>query len=80
MKTIFYFFYNILLYIALPFVWVIAYFNDKLAGSLSGQRDITSRVLTFKDKVKSDPKPVIWTHAASAGEFEQMRPILNRLS
>ncbi|NQT62572.1 MAG: hypothetical protein HQ556_06400 [Candidatus Marinimicrobia bacterium] len=80
MKTIFYSFYNFLLYLALPIIWVSAYFNDKIAGSLSGQKDITSRVLSFKDKVKSDPKPIIWTHAASAGEFEQMRPVLTRLS
>ena len=80
MKTIFYSFYNLLLYIALPFIWVSAYFNEKLAGSLSGQRDITARVLRFNDKVKSNPKPIIWTHAASAGEFEQMRPVLARLS
>ncbi|MBC8376727.1 MAG: hypothetical protein H8E26_11840 [FCB group bacterium] len=80
MKTLFYSLYNLLLYLVLPILWVSAYFNDKLAGSLSGQKDITSRVLRFKDKVKSDPKPIIWTHSASAGEFEQMRPVLSRLS
>ena len=80
MKILFYSFYNLLLYIALPIVWVTAFFNNKLGGSYTGQKDINSRVLRFRDKVESDPKPVVWTHAASAGEFEQMRPDLSRLS
>ncbi len=80
MKLLFYLLYNLLLFLALPVLWISAYFNEKLAGSLSGQKDIISRVLRFNDLVKSKPKPVIWTHAASAGEFEQMRPVLNRLS
>jgi len=74
-----YLLYNIFLTIALPVVWVIAYFNDKLGGSLSGQSDIKSSLSKFKDKVKLNPKPVIWLHAASAGEFEQIKPILSRL-
>ena len=65
---------------ALPIVWVAAFFDDKLSGNLTGQKDITSRVLHFNNKVKIDPKPIVWTHAASAGEFEQMCPVLNRLS
>lgn len=80
MKTLFYTVYNLLITIALPFIWVTAYFNDKLGGSLNGQNDITRRVLSFAKLVKSNPKPVVWTHAASAGEFEQMRPILSRLA
>ncbi|MBT3823482.1 MAG: hypothetical protein HOF96_00730 [Candidatus Marinimicrobia bacterium] len=80
MKTLFYSFYNLLIYIALPIVWVFAFFNDKLGGSFVGQKDITHRVLRFKAKVKSDPKPIVWTHSASAGEFEQMRPVLSRLA
>jgi len=80
MKTLFYSVYNLLILIALPFVWVAAFFNDKLGGSLDGQKDITRRVISFIDKVKLHDKPIIWTHSASAGEFEQMRPILERLS
>ncbi|MCF7825303.1 MAG: hypothetical protein K9M55_02045 [Candidatus Marinimicrobia bacterium] len=80
MKTLFYLFYNILIYLALPFAWLAAYFNDKFGGSFAGQKQIFSRVLSFNDKVKDNPKPIIWTHAASAGEFEQMRPVLTRLS
>lgn len=80
MKTLFYSLYNLLIYISVPIAWVLAYFNDKLGGSLVGQKDITRSVLRFKTKVKSDPKPIVWTHSASAGEFEQMRPVLSRLA
>lgn len=80
MKLVFYFFYNVLITLALPVAWVVAYFNDKLGSSLSGQKEIFKQVSSFRTLVESDPKPVIWTHAASAGEFEQMRPLLTRLS
>ncbi|NQV42691.1 MAG: hypothetical protein HQ506_10070 [Candidatus Marinimicrobia bacterium] len=80
MKILFYSFYNLLLLIAIPVFWIGAFFNSKLGGSFTGQKDITSRVIRFKDKVNSNPKPIIWTHSASAGEFEQMRPVLSRLS
>lgn len=33
----------------------------------------------FNQLVKNDSKPVVWLHAASAGEFEQIRPVLSRL-
>ncbi len=80
MKILLYSLYNLLIVITLPLLWIAAYFNEKLAGSFSGQKEITRRVLSFKEKVKNNPKPIIWTHAASAGEFEQMRPVLTRLS
>jgi 3-deoxy-D-manno-octulosonic-acid transferase len=80
MNILFYSLYNSLVYIALPIIWIGAFFNDKLGGSLTGQKDINSRVLRFKDKVKINPKPIIWTHSASAGEFEQMLPVITRLS
>lgn len=80
MKFLFYTFYNLCLLLLLPVVWLGAFFNEKLGGSLTGQKDITSRVLSFKAKVRENPKPIVWTHAASAGEFEQMQPVLTRLS
>jgi len=80
MKFIFYLIYNIVLTFIVPFVWVMAFFNDKLGQSLAGQKDVKRRVLSFRNKVEADPKPVIWLHAASAGEFEQIKPLLSRLS
>ncbi|MCF6239432.1 MAG: hypothetical protein L3J79_11605 [Candidatus Marinimicrobia bacterium] len=79
MNYFFYLIYNFLLLLALPVAWLVAYFNEKLGGSLSGQRDIKAALLSFNNKVKLDPKPIVWFHAASAGEFEQIKPLLARV-
>lgn len=75
-----YFLYNIFIQILLPFAWVGAFFNDKLAGSYSGQKEIKAQLEKFLLKTKDSPKPIVWLHAASAGEFEQIKPFLERLS
>jgi len=79
MTILFYFFYNLLLVLALPFILVGSYFNEKLGSSLSGQKDIKTALEIFNNKIKHKTKPVIWLHAASAGEFEQIKPFLSRL-
>jgi 3-deoxy-D-manno-octulosonic-acid transferase len=79
MTFLFYFCYNLILTLALPFIWIGAYLNDKLGASLSGQKKIWAELTRFKQKVKLDPKPIVWLHAASAGEFEQIVPLLARL-
>jgi 3-deoxy-D-manno-octulosonic-acid transferase len=63
----------------LPIIWLVSYFNDKLGQNLAGQKDIWRALNRFNHLVHNDPKPVIWVHAASAGEFEQVRPVLSRL-
>jgi len=80
MTLLFYLLYNLLLLIALPIIWVSAYFNDKLGNSLTGQHKIKTALKTFRKIVDLNPKPVIWLHAASAGEFEQIKPVLSRLN
>ena len=79
MTFFFYTFYNLLLLLAIPFIWLAAYFNEKLGSSLSGQKDIKIALASFNKKVKREPKPIVWLHAASAGEFEQIKPFLTRL-
>ncbi len=80
MNFLFYLVYNFLLTLALPVVWVATYFNDKLGSSMGGQKDIKQALALFNNKVKHEPKPIVWLHAASAGEFEQIKPILSRVS
>ena len=80
MKSLLYLTYNVFITLAVPFIWIAAYFNDKLGGSLNGQKSLQSNVLSFNKSIQDRPKPVIWTHAASAGEFEQLRPVLARLA
>jgi len=79
MKFLFYTTYNFLLILVFPIFWVVSFFNHKLRDGLSGQREIADHLKRFNRK--RDPmKKVIWLHAASAGEFEQMKPLVSRLA
>ena len=66
-------FYFFLLYIA-------AFFGHRKARLLvRGQRE-TVRILRNSPKQKLDKwRGCMWVHAASVGEFEQARPIIERL-
>ena len=66
-------FYFFLLYIA-------AFFGHRKARLLvRGQRE-TVRILKNSPKQKLDKwRGCVWVHAASVGEFEQARPIIERL-
>ena len=78
MTFVFYAVYNLVITLLLPFAWIAAYFNDKIAGSFSGQKEIKYKLSQFNLRVATKPKPVVWLHAASAGEFEQIKPLLIR--
>ncbi|TCI94203.1 3-deoxy-D-manno-octulosonic acid transferase [Tenacibaculum sp. M341] len=68
------FIYNCVLHIAYFFLKIIAIFNPKIKLFVEGRKE------TF-DKLKSinPTDSVFWIHAASLGEFEQARPIIERL-
>ncbi len=79
LQFLFYTTYNILLTLAFPVAWIVSFFNHKLRDGLSGQREISDNLAAFNRK--RDPrKLVIWLHAASAGEFEQIKPLVSRLA
>jgi len=60
-------------------VWLAGLFGHKKARMLfSGQRKATD-ALRLKLPHKSSKQQRIWIHAASVGEFEQARPIIERL-
>lgn len=63
----------------MPIIWLISYFNDKFGQSLAGQKKIWASLEKFNQLVRENPMPVVWLHAASAGEYEQLRPVLTRL-
>ncbi len=79
MERLVYWLYNGLLVLAWPFIWLFTFFNSKLQGSLAGQREIRGALERFNRK-RPENRPVIWLHAASAGEFEQLKPLIKRLS
>lgn len=71
--------YSVLSYFLFPFLYVASFFSKKLKASRKGQAAIWRKLEDFNDK-RLPLKKVIWLHAASAGEFEQLRPLITRLS
>ena len=67
--------YNIAIYLYLLGVAVYSRFNEKVRKMWRGERD-AFRVL--REKVDPQAK-YVWFHAASLGEFEQGRPLMEQL-
>lgn len=67
--------YNLILYIYAFGAWVLSFFDKKVKKMIEGQRqteDILQKGIQPQDSV-------VWFHAASLGEFEQGRPLMERL-
>lgn len=67
--------YNIVIYFVLWGIAIASLFNEKVRKMWRGERE-TFRIL--KQKVDPNAK-YIWFHAASLGEFEQGRPLMERI-
>ncbi|MBR1503032.1 MAG: 3-deoxy-D-manno-octulosonic acid transferase [Prevotella sp.] len=67
--------YNVFIYLYLLGVAVYSRFNEKVRKMWRGERD-AFRIL--REKVDPDAK-YVWFHAASLGEFEQGRPLMEQL-
>jgi len=70
-----YFLYNILVLSASFFLKIIAKFNKKINLFVEGRKQIFQKLTNVISKNDN----VIWFHCASLGEFEQGRPILEKL-
>ena len=76
MKVFWIFFYNLFLYpLFFTGACIGALFNEKLREGIRGRWHTHSQLLLFKGKVTKSTN-VYWFHAASHGEFEQLKPIL----
>lgn len=67
--------YNIVIYFVLWGIAIASLFNEKVRKMWRGERE-TFKIL--KQKVDPNAK-YIWFHAASLGEFEQGRPLMERI-
>ena len=72
---------NLLLYIlALRSYWlfikVASPFNKKAKLWIDGRKDL---IAGLKIKLKDNKAPIAWFHCASLGEFEQARPVIEKL-
>ncbi len=68
-------FYNLIIYFYLFGVAIYSRFNEKVRKMWRGERD-AFRIL--RENVDPDAK-YVWFHAASLGEFEQGRPLMEQL-
>ena len=69
------FLYNIIITIARLFLQIIALFNKKISLFINGRKDTFQKL---SNEISSNDK-TIWIHCASLGEFEQGRPIIERI-
>lgn len=67
------FFYNLLVFKASLFLPIIGLFNKKIKLFVDGRKETFSKISALKHQ------DVIWFHAASLGEFEQARPIIEEI-
>ena len=67
--------YNLIIYLYLYGVAVYSLFNQKVRKMWRGERAAFS---VLKEKVDPEAK-YVWFHAASLGEFEQGRPLMEKL-
>ncbi len=56
-------------------VWIYSFFNTKAKLFLEGRQGVFDRL---EQSIKKD-KNVVWIHAASVGEFEQGRPLIESI-
>jgi 3-deoxy-D-manno-octulosonic-acid transferase len=54
-------------------------FNSKVRRGIKGRRKTLNRVARFRDGIFDRFGPLYWFHAASLGEFEQSRPVIEGL-
>lgn len=67
--------YNLFIFIYYTAALIVAIFSKKVRTMISGQHQAFS---TIKRSIKKGDR-VVWFHAASLGEFEQGRPLMERL-
>ena len=67
------FFYDLLVFKASLLLPIIGLFNKKIKLFVTGRKESFSKISSLKNQ------DVIWFHAASLGEFEQARPIIEEI-
>ena len=76
---VFYFFYFLCSPIIFLFIHFFKIFNNKLYIHLQNEQKTITYALSQIEKIDRSKKQVLLFHAASAGEFEQLKPILKKI-
>ncbi len=67
--------YNVFLFFFKTGIFISSLFNEKAGKWLKGRRNALERI---NEKIDHESK-IIWMHCASLGEFEQGRPLLEKI-
>ena len=70
-----YFLYNLIVSLAGLFLQIIALFNKKIKLFVDGRKETLQKL----SNTISNTDKVVWIHCASLGEFEQGRPIIEKI-
>jgi 3-deoxy-D-manno-octulosonic-acid transferase len=71
--------YNyILLPLFIAIIWFASLFNDKIRRGLKARKNLNHSIRDSISRLPKDKKR-IWFHSSSMGEFEQAKPIIERL-
>lgn len=70
------FLYNLAIHLLIFGVRVASLFNQKARALVSGRKNLLTSVHAA---LNSNTAPLVWIHCSSLGEFEQGRPIIERL-
>lgn len=75
------FLYNLSIYLYIFYIRVGSLFNAKAKLMIAGRKDIFENIYSqLKNSALRTPdSPLIWFHCASLGEFEQGRPLMEKL-
>ena len=71
-----YFLYNIGIFIATQVLRILSLFNSKIKLFVEGRKETFRRL---EEAIGPDDK-TFWFHCASLGEFEQGRPVIEKLA
>lgn len=79
MRFFWYFLYNItVLPLLALFFAVLRFFNDKVKEGIEGRKNLFERLESGAAKLDRSRK-LLWFHSSSLGEFEQAKPIIEKL-
>lgn len=68
-------FYNISVYLYYFLIWGAGFFNQKARKFIDGRKGLLESI---RKDFEGQEAPILWFHAASLGEFEQGRPLMEK--
>ncbi len=79
MKSFWYFFYNLIILPLLTLIFYLwGFFNSKIKDGIKGRKNLFDNLKNQIKKIDGT-KTTVWFHSSSLGEFEQAKPIIEKL-